>query len=524
MAGNNAKDNDPPPSRDDLHIKRNEIKIKIDALQKQLDDMNKGEKRDPEQDQIRNDRQQLQGQVAEKRIEIDKRKTDQNKLRDKIRVIDNHKKELREKTKDMKCDFSSVEAVDEEIRKLEYQMESRGFSSLQKEKNMISRIKSLENSKKSLKERDSVVGTVTDMDESRREYLDQVQALQSEIEEFRRQRDELHTQLQEVSQRQNAGKEAQQSTRQAKQAVRDQITELFGEIKTIKEQFDADMIAWRARKEAERVKEREKRAAEQKLRQERAAARAEEKRLKDEARMMEAKELSRIKKLNPHEEEIASCDMLIHYLTNDQHHREKQRQAAQFDPTKNELTAVQKGLVPFKRNEAEEDAWLFGKKKKPAPKPKPKAEQTKVNRKLPPFPVAKLQAFDMLGVNSPQYTADVAAIVEELRSRKVFFESFKKTLAQVEAEEAEEERIENEKRQARFAKQAREAEEAAAAQAAAEAAAAAQAEAAETQEEEEEQLNDEEAADVTCAPAAEETEEGQEEKADDVADTEEAEE
>ena len=82
---------------------------------------------------------------------------------------------------------------------------------------------------------------------------------------------------------------------------------------------------WKKKRDEEREKERQRRDAERKAREAKRAAIMEERRLRDEERARQQRELSRLKKLNPHEDEIASCDVLIAYLDQDTKTQEKKR-------------------------------------------------------------------------------------------------------------------------------------------------------------------------------------------------------
>eukprot|EP01004_Peranema_trichophorum_P002754 NODE_1788_length_1809_cov_103.762159_g1491_i1.p1 GENE.NODE_1788_length_1809_cov_103.762159_g1491_i1~~NODE_1788_length_1809_cov_103.762159_g1491_i1.p1 ORF type:complete len:306 (-),score=113.91 NODE_1788_length_1809_cov_103.762159_g1491_i1:155-1072(-) len=211
------------------------------------------------------------------------------------------------------------------------------------------------------------------------------------------------------------------------------------------------MKKWQSGKnywKSQEKKERERREAEKQARIERQAKINEERRKKEEENARLAKEAARIKRLNPYEDEITTCDGLIAFLTSDKPSDKPKPVVQNFDAN---LFAKQ-GMQAFKRDD--QDEWLFADrtKKKPAkpkpeepikteevPKPKPKAE-----KKAPPISAARWNAFDKVGVKPPLKGSDVHNCIEELKKKKTYFESFKKTLAQVEAEEAEEAKREEE--------------------------------------------------------------------------------
>jgi hypothetical protein len=183
---------------------------------------------------------------------------------------------------------------------------------------------------------------------------------------------------------------------------------------------------------------------------------------KEEERVRAQKEYNRLKRLNPYDDEIVTCGILIQYLSNDSGHKEKPRPVVQHF---NAAAFAKPGMQQFKRSAAEEDAWLMGSKKKKAPKQKteqPKqlqqqpiksettqehdAEQQptvkpKTDRLLPAMPVARLQAFDKISIAPPLRQSDVAACLEELKKKKAHYESFAKTIKQVIAEEVQEEEL-----------------------------------------------------------------------------------
>ena len=82
---------------------------------------------------------------------------------------------------------------------------------------------------------------------------------------------------------------------------------------------------WRKKRDEEREKERQRREAERKARDAKRAELAEQRRLKDEERAKAQREFAQLKRLNPHEDEIASCEVLIAYLSSDKEQHEKKR-------------------------------------------------------------------------------------------------------------------------------------------------------------------------------------------------------
>ena len=88
---------------------------------------------------------------------------------------------------------------------------------------------------------------------------------------------------------------------------------------------------------------------------------------------------------------------------------------------------AKQGMQALKRDQNEDDLWLMGKRKDKKPKPKPAPApanpdappKPKADRKMPALSVAKLQAFDKVGVKPPLRSSEVPATLEALKAKKV---------------------------------------------------------------------------------------------------------
>lgn len=490
----------PPPDRLALDESIKKLRCLIDELQGKLEALNERDSRNSFADQCRDERRQIQQSLDVLRSDIDEHKKEQSQRRARIGEIDETKRELRKRNQDMsKNTPTTVADIDAEIKRLEWKLETEGSSSVKREKAAMSEIARLKAAKSSVKERDELHLEQGNLDEQRKRLLDQVLDIQKEIDRIRGDRDVIYQQLQEITNKQNEGKDAINNVRKERQALRDEIQVHYEHIRKLRDDFSAQMEQWKKKREEEKEKERVRREAERNAREEKRAKLEEERRAKYEERARAQKEFSRLKKLNPHVEEIATCDILIAYLSADSKEHEKKRVVAEFDAN----AFAKKGMKELKKGQAEEDAWLMGKKKdkskpKPAapaaaaaaaPIPKPKAD-----RKMPALTVSKMQGFDKVGIQPPLRSSDVPACLDQLKAKKAHFESFRRTPEQLDREEEEEERRAKEaqvqrQREEREAR-SREVEEAAAEEAAVVAAAVAGAELEGTAEEEAEEEED----------------------------------
>lgn len=203
-----------------------------------------------------------------------------------------------------------------------------------------------------------------------------------------------------------------------------------------------------------------KKEAERVARAERQAKLQEERKKKQEEEQKIVKEQARLKKLNPYFDEIATCDGLIAFLTSDLKPEKPKTFTTKFNTTTTTTNFdpnafAKQGMKALKKTEEENDAWLYGEKKK-KPKPKrtappldlipppppsgssslPKAlPKQKPERKAPTLSATRWHAFDKIGVNPPLKGKEITKCIEELKKKKVYFESFKRTMEQLEAEE-----------------------------------------------------------------------------------------
>lgn len=461
------------PNVEEFRAAQNKIHRKIEELKAQQNAINERIQKEFESEQnkaAKEEQKALRQNIAKGQAFLKQKQLEKEKLTQSIRDLDKQKVELRKKQKEYEKSTSAPPPdIDAQIRHLELELETAPGTSLKKESKIMNDIKRLQHSKKHVKQKEDFSGDLASLDEKRKAMLDQVEALQLEIEKTRNSQSELYQQVQQIGEKHASMKDSLTLLHQEKHTLGSEISKQYDELRVLKEKFSEENAEWKRKIDEEKKKEAERRQAAEQLRQERQQQIMQEKLAKEEEKMKAQKEIERLRRLNPHEEEIVTCDILIHFLTNSTSAREKQRTVQQF----NANAFAKEGMQQFKRSPGDEDAWLFadrGKSKKGGKKPpllpkeaqpasEPQAEETstscstvpkpkapKNDKLLPAMPVAKLQAFDKLRIRPPIRQSEVSACVEELRKKKVYFESFKRTMEQV-IEDERKEQLEKEKLQ-----------------------------------------------------------------------------
>lgn len=379
---------DPPPNREDLNKKIAKLRSKIEGFNAKLQELDKKDTKDPESDKLSDERRGLQARIKEMRDDIDAVQSEKTLLRNRISEIDAARRERQDMMKTQRegegrAPFESLEEIEAEIRRLQFKQET-GTGGLKQEAKLRKEVKDLNVFKSTFTSRQFSKDELTKMNDERNGIIEQLQAIQEKIEGLRKDREGISEKLSAVSDRQNVGKGAQQTVRQERQGIRDQTSKCYDEIRKLRTDFDADYTAWRQKKDEERQKEQARRQLEQKeraeieakkrqQREEEYREREELRKAKDLERTRKAEEFAKFKKMNPHEDEITQCDILIQYLTQPAPKiiaAPKPKSTTSFDAAK----FAQPGMVAFKKKPESEEKLSFGAKKAPAPKPKePKA-------------------------------------------------------------------------------------------------------------------------------------------------------
>jgi uncharacterized protein YdcH (DUF465 family)/uncharacterized coiled-coil DUF342 family protein len=434
--------NIPPPDRSELDANIQQIRQKIDKITAKLEALNVQDTKNSAVDQFQEERRKIQQTMDTLRTSVDALKKVQEQRRSRIKQIDEVKGTLRKRGTELSKNGPATAAeIDAEISRLELRLETEGHSSLKREKAIAGDIQRLRLSKTTIRERDTLQQEQGSLDDERKKLMDEVLDTQKEMERLRAERETHYAQLQEIVERQTKSKDAIGEIRKERQLLRTEIRGCLDEISKLRDDFTARGDAWRKQRDEAREKEREKREAERKVREEQRAKQLEERRQREKLRARVHWEAARVKRLNPHEQEIAVCDSLIAFLLADAKEQEKKRSVAEFDPK----AYAKKGMQVLKKDAAEEDLWLMGKKKAKPPaeakaaaaSPPPLPPKPKADRKLPALTLPRLQGFNTLGVTPPIRSSDIPACLELLKAKKAHFESLKRTPAELDREDAE---------------------------------------------------------------------------------------
>jgi len=415
LKGNGAKSDD--PARQKFYAEQQEIRNKMTGLR---------DEQKAERDKARAKREEMQRIRSERR----KIEAELNELSGEVGLF---------------RDASDVEAA---MDRLLYKMET-GIGDLKAEKLCSKRLGQLEKVKGLLEQ-------VAPMTEALEEYEDMEAALAAETRDVFNHLDEINkkitTTMEEKIKKdgQKGGfDEARQKLQKEREEILGKIRSLASKIDDLRKEFDDARKAW----DEWRDVAKERYAAQQaQLRAEREQRRQEiEAKRKNERKMRRA-----AKKLNPYASEIEQCDQLSRFLKDkfeaaeqDAKKAERARKLAEFDAA----AEAPKGQQ-LKKDDLDEDAWLFGDRSsknakqskkgqaKQAPKSSGSASATSVQpleqRQLH-LPNDRVKQLGSVQVNVPSTFGDIKKTQDELAAKKKHYESFKKSLDEISTDESTEE-------------------------------------------------------------------------------------
>lgn len=414
----------PPKTRPDPQVLRaaiEQVNSKIQRLREESKKLQEDKRREAGDNSARTARRAITDQIQELKrktqVAVDAKK---EKLT-RIRELDDERQGQRA-AKDS-IEWHSVSEIETEIRKLEYDLETASFSSLRKEKELVSRIRELEAAKHTVRQREQLAAQFSKRSEERSTILAEVKQLQAQIEADRSSIESLRQQLESAKE-----PTEQSSTRTEAARLAAEIQAAYQEIKKLKDNFEKEREAYNEWEKEEREKKNKEKEEREKARQERLKKIEEERAKKEQDDRKVKREIERIRRLNPKEEEISTIEQLIAYLIalEGQQAKQEHSQAVEFDPMQ---AVVKPGLVALRKGD--DDDWLFkdrSKRKEKVVKREPQIE-TKKDKRLP-LHFAKVQAFEHVGVVAPQMFGQIEDTISKLKQRKAYFDTFRKTQAQ----------------------------------------------------------------------------------------------
>lgn len=408
------------PEKSVYDAEQNKIKAEIDVVQARLNvvkDKLSGGKGGPAQER----RKQILDELAEIRNAQGNIKQNRDKVRDQLKNLQDG---IQKKIKDLnaakaKLPYKSVEDVDDRIKQLDKQVES-GNMKVADEKRALAEISQLKRSRR------VVEGFKSEQDaiEADRKAAD---ALRSQLDDpeskaISEKYDALQAELDELK------KQAEQS-QEARNKLLDERTQL---------QAQLDALWNQKRESAARYREANDRFY-QKLQEDR-ARRAERQRAEREAAELAKKEeianrLREEAEVPAFQAQIEDCQTLIDYFSGKAStpaplSSEKLAQRAnvagvpELDIRK--VDAPPEGVVLRKKKNEDDEAYFVGskgKKGKKGPKPAPAPEAAETSGDKLNIPLPTLSALLSLSIPPPTSSADLPRVVEDLKTKKAWFEA-----------------------------------------------------------------------------------------------------
>eukprot|EP00759_Apiculatamorpha_spiralis_P050166 PhF_6_TR4511/c2_g1_i1/m.6281 len=365
------------------------------------------------QDTIRNERTKRAGITKQMRETRDIRDDLENKLRDLTGELGA---------------FKDIDDIKIAISHVERKMETEGAGSLKQEKEFLRRRKLLEAAKEQVLLLEPLRGQIDLCSEKETESLGEAKVIQARL-------NELNSKLKEIADAKAALPQPPRRQddfkilKKERDELRQKLAECHEEIDKARDEFREEekihrekMDAWRVQLEAakaERDKERQRRDEERAKRQAEKEA-----------------EIAELKKLNPYEAEIDLCNTLIRYLqekvsSGKAQPRRPQTAEVRVDP---ELSLFKGRPDDVNPN----SDWLFEDRRKKLgmgkTNSKPKTEAAKKesapaanaapkDRPLT-LDIHRMLSFERLGMPAPTTTSQAVKLIEELKDKKKYYETF----------------------------------------------------------------------------------------------------
>jgi len=341
---------------------------------------------------LRNKKGELinQKKVLQKTLEINRKQAD-NLLNDR-------------KAAKATVRFSSVEAIEEEVQKLQSKQETTSMS-LQEEKRLIKEIESLQKSKSTVAAFKATDASIDGVKEQRKNISIQLKAKDVEIDAVQVEIEEKQKVLDEMKNTEDELRKNLDGLKKERDSLRKEIGDKMDERNAVRKTFQEKNNKWYDYQRAIKAQKKIKYEEEKKKREE-----------EDKTRQLEW-EAEEAKKI-PYEEEQESCQHLADYLQRTYLTEEGKSGAA--DTKKDDFVAVKDDpFANFKpRKKSEDTTYLqVGKGKK-----KPRVRASKKNSE-PTFTltVDMFEQFGVLGLKPPVSLDGVQQAVDNLKAKKEWY-------------------------------------------------------------------------------------------------------
>lgn len=286
--------------------------------------------------------------------------------------------------------FSTVADIDREISKLQRRQETSSMS-LADEKRLIKEIEGLQNSKRTLEEIKSKQGDMDSLKIERKQIQAELAAKDKEIDSIQKDIDK-----QTNGQVDDLVKE--------RDALKSSMDDKFKEKKKLQTVFREQMNDWYHNQRAIKAQRQIQYNEEKKRREE------------EQAAFLKKKEEEELKK-TPYEEEMALCDFLVDYLQKT--YPDETGTKIEEEEVKTEIVAVKDDpFAGMKAMKKDEDDFFVGKGKSDA-----KGKKKNKGKKPAAFSISLdlWEQFGLLSLSPPTSLEKVAASVEELKAKKVWY-------------------------------------------------------------------------------------------------------
>ncbi|KAH7887734.1 hypothetical protein F5I97DRAFT_2057419 [Phlebopus sp. FC_14] len=402
------------PDKAAYDAKQQTIKTRIDSLQAELAVVREKISLAAKSNSG-NDRQAaLRAELNTLRDQQSSNKASRGKVLDQLKALQDS---IHKKTKDLqaargKTQFRSVEDLDNHVRDLEMQVES-GSMKLADEKRALQEIVQAKRARKTLENfqatQDSIDTDRRAADELRKQLDDpDFKAMSERYDSIKAELDELKRMAAEA----NAGRTKLFDERDGLQA---QINALFTEKRASAQRYQEEHDRYWIKVQEDRARRAEK------LREQRAAEEAQKKlelaeRMRDEA------------SLPAFQAQIEDCQTLIDALSGKSSGnvvlssslRAKADLAGVPKLDLRKVEAVDEGLVVRKKKGEEEESYFSGKGKKGK---KDRAVKTATESNALNLPFGTITALSTLAIPLPTNQGDVPRVIEDLKTKKAWFEA-----------------------------------------------------------------------------------------------------
>eukprot|EP00536_Pseudo-nitzschia_multiseries_P015291 jgi/Psemu1/217461/e_gw1.853.23.1 len=302
--------------------------------------------------------------------------------------------------------FSSVEAIDAEIKKLQKRQETTSMS-LTEEKKLIKEMDALMNSKDKVKDVKSKDASLDEIKKQRTVVNDSLKAKDKEIDAISKEMDEVGSKIKAIAEKETDKRSTLDALFKERENLKKEISVVYKEKDTLRDEYREKNNSWWNTQRAVKAQKQLQYEEEKKARE------------AEKAAYIKKKEEEELKKI-PYEEEQGLCDYLADYL--ERTYLNVASSEIKVSAKKEEVIAVKDdpfaGMVATSKKKDDEEVFFSkGKSKKKRQRAPKKAAATT------PFTLSvdSFEQFGSIGLNPPTKLEEVENSVKELRAKKIWF-------------------------------------------------------------------------------------------------------